>query len=113
MSDKPIFWLKGEIRTPPFSSVARVEAGGLLRRLQRGDLIGLPHSRPMPRIGANCHELRVPDGTRTWRVMYCIDSEAIVILEVFAKTTAQTPAQVIDICQTRLKAYRSIMRGKE
>lgn len=113
MRDKPVVWLKSEIRTPPFSSAARVEAGGLLRRLQRGDLIGLPHSRPMPRIGSNCHELRIPDGTNTWRVMYCIDSEAIVILEVFAKTTTQPPVQIIEICQARLKTYRSIMRGKE
>jgi hypothetical protein len=39
--DKPLVWLKGEVKTPPLSDVARVEAGFLLRRLQRGDLLGV------------------------------------------------------------------------
>ena len=30
-------WLHGEVRTPPLSAAARLEAGVLLRRLQRGD----------------------------------------------------------------------------
>jgi len=59
--DKPLVWLQGEIKTPPFSVEARIEAGTLLRRLQSGESIGLPHSRPMPSIGRRCHELRIPD----------------------------------------------------
>ncbi|MGH2372677.1 MAG: type II toxin-antitoxin system RelE/ParE family toxin, partial [bacterium] len=42
--DKPLVWLHGEIKTPPFSATARIEAGVLLRRLQRGDRLSLPHS---------------------------------------------------------------------
>lgn len=61
-ADKPLVWLKGEIKTPPFSAPARIEAGVLLRRLQRGESISLPHSRPMPGIGKACHELRIQDG---------------------------------------------------
>lgn len=49
--DKPLVWLKGEVKTPPFNAVARLEAGLLLRRLQQGDVLGLPQSRPMPSIG--------------------------------------------------------------
>jgi hypothetical protein len=52
-------WLSGEIKTPPFSATARIEAGMLLRRLQKGESITLPHSRPMPSIGKACHELRM------------------------------------------------------
>jgi phage-related protein len=111
--DKPLLWLQGEIRTPPFSSAARIEAGGLLRRLQRGEKLEFPHSRPMPTIAARCHELRIPDESKTWRVMYYVDNEAVVILEVFAKTTTKTPLQVIDICKARLKSYQTIMRSKE
>lgn len=33
--DKPLVWLRTEIKTPPLSVEARVEAGVLLRRLQR------------------------------------------------------------------------------
>ena len=104
--DKPLAWLHGEIKTPPFSSVARVEAGVLLRRLQRGEAIGMPHSRPLPIIGAGCHELRIPDAGRSWRIVYCIEPEAIVILEVFAKTTSRTPKSVITTCERRLRDYR-------
>jgi len=32
-SDKPLVWLHGEIKTPPFSRAARIEAGYLLRLL--------------------------------------------------------------------------------
>jgi phage-related protein len=82
-----------------------MEAGYLLRRLQRGDHLSMPHSRPMPSIGKNCHELRVNDASVTWRVVYRIDGDAIVIIEVFAKKTRQTPKGVVDTCKKRLKDY--------
>ena len=104
-ADKPVVWLRGEIKTPPFSATARVEAGVLLRRLQRGEALGLPHSRPMPVIGRRCHELRIPDERVTWRVIYRTDHDAIVIGGVFAKKTSQTPAQVIAACKRRLHVY--------
>lgn len=34
-TDVPLVWLFGEVKTPPFSAEARVEAGFLLRRLVR------------------------------------------------------------------------------
>jgi hypothetical protein len=60
-SDKPLVWLHGEIQTSPFSKQARLEAGFLLRKLQLGESLSLPHSRSMPAIGARVHELRVND----------------------------------------------------
>jgi phage-related protein len=107
-ADKPLVWLKHGIKTPPFSADARIEAGVLLRRLQRGEKIALPHSRPMPNIGKGCHELRVQDAGRTWRIVYHIDAEAIVILEVFQKTTQTTPKTVMATCKSRLDFYKSI-----
>lgn len=104
-ADKPLVWLHGEIKTPPFSAETRIEAGVLLRRLQRGESISLPHSRPMPDIGKACHELRVQDENKTWRIVYHIDKDAIAILEVFAKTTQRTPKSVIKICKARLQSY--------
>ena len=41
MASKPLVWLDGEIKTPPFSSEARLEAGFLLRRLQLGQALSL------------------------------------------------------------------------
>lgn len=103
--DKPTVWLHGEVKSPPFSAAARFEAGALLRRLQRRQRLGLPHSRPMPSIGPHCHELRIHDENRTWRIVYRIDDDAIVVADVFAKTTQQTPPGVIRQCQRRLRAY--------
>jgi phage-related protein len=103
--DKPLAWLHSEIKTPPMSRSARLEAGFLLRQLQRGELLSLPQSRPMPSVGQRCHELRINDATSTWRVMYRIDNDAIVILEVFSKKTGKTPKTIIDTCRKRLKEY--------
>ena len=111
--DKPLVWLKGEIKTPPFSATGRVEAGFLLRRLQQGEVLSLPHSRPMPVIGTRCHELRVTDDDLTWRIVYHLESDAVVILDVFAKKTQGTPTATIENCQTRLTAYRKAVSRKE
>ena len=101
-------WLRGEVKTPPFSQEARIEAGVLLRRLQRRETLSLPHSRPMPNIGAKCHELRIVDQDKTWRIIYRIDTDAIVIADVFQKTTRQTPKRVIDDCWRRLRQYDTL-----
>lgn len=111
--DKPLVWLKGEVKTPPFGSEARIEAGFLLRRLQRGDGLGLPQSRPMPAIGPSCHELRIVDGHANWRIMHHIAPDAIVILDVFRKKTAATPKQVIAECRRRLAAFQRFAQGKK
>jgi phage-related protein len=103
--DKPLVWLHGEVKTPPFSAGARIEVGVLLRRLQRGEHISMPHSRPMPTIGNACHELRVRDTNQTWRIVYCIQRDAIVIVHVFAKTTARTPREIVEVCRERLRRY--------
>ncbi len=104
-TDKPRVWLHGEVRTPPMSAAARVEAGFLLRLLQRGDPIGLPASPPMPVIGPRCHELRVTDETVVWRIVYRVDDDAVVIAEVFAKKTHTTPRHVIEVAKARLERY--------
>jgi phage-related protein len=105
---KPLVWLHGEIKTPPFSPEARLEAGFLLRRLQNGEKVSLPESRPMPAVGSSCHELRIRDADQTWRVIYSIEDDAVVILEVFSKKTATTPKTVITTCQRRLRMYRDL-----
>lgn len=112
-SGKPLVWLHGEVKTPPFSRAARVEAGFLLRRLQDGEMLEMPASRPMPTVGPNCHELRVDDGTVTWRIVYHVDAEAIVILDVFQKKSRTTPKQVIDVSRKRLRAYQRLIREEQ
>lgn len=111
MPRKPIVWLHGEIKTPPFSRDGRVEAGTLLGRLQEGELLGMPHARPMPSVGPRCFELRVRDKTANWRIMLRIDADAVLVLDVFPKKTQKTPPEVIDACKRRLKSYDEAARG--
>lgn len=110
---KPLVWLHGEVRTPPLTASARVEAGELLRRLQRGEVLSLPHSRPMPALGRRCHELRVVDERATWRIISRVDPDAVVVAEVFSKKTRATPRTVLDTCTRRLRAYDAISAEKE
>ena len=108
--DRPLVWLRGEVRTPPFSAAGRIEAGVLLRQLQGGMKLGLPHSRPMPSIGARCHELRIPDAGATWRLVYRLDDDAVVIVDVFSKKTPRIPVRVIESCRDRLRRYDAVNR---
>ena len=64
----------------------------------------------MPGIGSRCHELRVIDAGKTWRVVYRIDVDAIVVADVFQKTTQQTPVRVITDCARRLRLYDRVSR---
>ena len=106
--DKPLVWLHGEIRTPPFSPAARVEAGILLRKLQRGEVLSLPHSRPMPAVGPRCHELRIVDEDKNWRIVYHVSADAVVILDVFSKKTGKTPKRIVEICPRRLRDFARV-----
>ncbi len=111
-SDKPLVWLHGEIKTPPFSADGRLQAGQLLRRLQKGELLGMPHARPMPAIGRRCHELRIQDQEQTWRIIYRLDADAVVLAAVFSKKTQKTPPDIIATSRRRLKAYDGIVRQR-
>lgn len=104
-SHKALLWLAGEVTTPPLSREARRETGYRLRLLQMGMTLSMPHSRPMPSIGARVHELRITDARHEWRLVYRIDEDAIVIVDVFEKRTQKTPKRVIDVCKDRLADY--------
>jgi hypothetical protein len=67
-------------------------------------------SRPLPEIGANCHELRVIDRDATWRIVYHVGDNAIVVLEVFSKKTRTLPDRVVTAAKRRLKEYLRIVQ---
>jgi hypothetical protein len=70
-----LVWLRGSVKSPPFSPCARIEAGVLLRQLQKGAKLGMRQVRPLPGIGPRCHEPRIPDATVTWRLIYRLDED--------------------------------------
>ena len=102
---KPLVIISGEIKTPPFSEEARMEAGFLLGMLQMGSMPTMPQARPMPDIGRRCVELRVKDKTAEWRIVCRTDDDAVLVAHVFSKKTQQTPKSVIAVCKARLKDY--------
>ena len=87
------------------SLATRTECGFLLRMIQSGVKISLPHSRPTPTVGKRCHELRITDEKCIWRIFYRIDSDAIVIIDVDDKKTEKTTKTKIDRCKARLADY--------
>jgi phage-related protein len=102
--------LHGEIKTPPFTDEGRKEAGDLLRFLQEGERLGMPQAEPLPIIGPRCGAIRVRDGEHNWRIIYRIDQDAVLVVEVYPKKTRKIPQEVIDRCKRRLKAYDDVAR---
>lgn len=112
-ADKPLYVLHGEFKTPPMSALARVTVAFLLRRVQQGEHLTMPDSRPMPELGASCHELRIEDDemNASWRVIYVIDDVAIFVLDVFKKESRATSESVKKACRDRLSRYLAAKKG--
>lgn len=102
---KPVIWLKGEIKTPPFTVEGRQEAGMLLAMLQEGEQLKMPEAELLPIVGPRCGALRVRDAGHNWRIMYRTDIDAVLVLEVYAKKTRKVPDEVIERSQRRLQEY--------
>ena len=102
---KPLAWLHGQIKTPPFTEDGRREAGYLLRLLQQGEKLPMPQAEPLPIVGPRCGALRVRDGAHNWRIMYRVDPDAVLIVAVYPKKTRKIPQELIDRCKKRLKDY--------
>jgi len=66
----------------------------------------------MPQIGPRCHELRIVDAASTWRIVYRLDSDAVIIAAVFAKKTQATPKAILETCRRRLRQYDDTAKGR-
>jgi phage-related protein len=108
---KPLVWLHCEIKTPPFTAEGRQEAGMLLRLLQQGERLGMPQAEALPDVGPRCGALRVRDAEHNWRIMYRIDSDAVLVLDVYSKKTRKIPDEVIERCQQRLQRYDAAVKA--
>ena len=67
----------------------------------------------MPSVGKACHELRVNDENKTWRLFYFLDSDGIAILEILEKKTQKTAQATILTCRKRLKSYEEAKRQRK
>ena len=102
---KFLVWLHGEIKTPPFTHNGRQEVGMLLRFLQEGEQPTMPQAEPLPGVGPRCGALRVRDAEHNWRIMYRVDSDAVLVVEVYSKKSRKIPDEVFERCKRRLKQY--------
>ena len=102
---KPLVWLHGEVKTPPFSPEGRQEAGMLLRLLQEGEKLEMPQAEALSDVGPHCGALRIRDAGHNWRIMYRVDADAVLVLDVYSKKTRKIPDEVVNRCKLRLRQY--------
>jgi phage-related protein len=75
-----------------------------LFRLQLGEQLSMPHSRPMPDVAPGVSELRVRGVQGIYRVFYYVaTSDGILVLHAFEKKTQATPISEIRMAARRLK----------
>jgi phage-related protein len=73
-------------------------------RLERGHILSMPLSRPMPSIGSGVHELRFRDKSGIYRVVYWFAGAGrIWLIHAFKKKSQATPKQNIETAKERLK----------
>lgn len=67
---------------------------------------------PSPASARTASETYRSNQSKTWRIFYRVDGDAIVIAEVFAKSTQATPKHVLVTSQRRLRLYDKISEGE-
>lgn len=87
-----------------FPEDVRRELGKAIFDLQRGEVLGMPLSRPMPSIASGAAELRIRDRSGTYRTFYYPNlSRGILIFHAFMKKTPKAPKRELDLGKRRLK----------
>ncbi len=87
-----------------FPKEARVRLGKDLFRLQLGEQIAMPVSRPMPVVSAGVSELRVKSADGSFRVFYYLASpRGILVFHAFVKKAQRTPPLEIELARKRFK----------
>ena len=100
-----INWIKAakkEIQQFPES--IKENLADALAQLDRGVVLSLPLSRPMPSLGKGVHELRIKERSGQYRIIYYIKrKDSIWIVHGFKKTTPQTPKKAIELAKKRIR----------
>ena len=85
----------------------RGDLADAIARLERGHMLAMPLSRPMPSVGSGVHELRFRDRSGIYRVIYWLAGAGTIwLLHAFQKTTQKTPPQSIQVAKDRLKKVK-------
>ena len=93
---------RAEIRL--FPALVRRELGKAIFDLQKGEVLRMPLSRPMPSLAGGAAELRIGDRTGIYRVFYYAQSpRGILIFHAFVKKSRATPKRELDLARKRLE----------
>lgn len=109
MATKPVKFMGDALkRLRTFPVAVREDVGYQLHLLERGSQ---PEDfKPMPAIGPGVEEIRVWDGSGTYRVIYIARrKDAIYVLHVFQKKTGRTAALDIELARRRFASLRGEM----
>ena len=90
-----------------FPEEIRGDLADALARLDVGQSLAMPLSRPMPIIGNGVHELRLKDRSGAYRIFYVLPGAGIVyVLHALQKKTQTTPKSTVDLARKRLKELK-------
>ena len=105
---KPALFHRAALDTiQTFPEAVRKELGKAIFDPQKGELLGMPVSRPMPSVGPGIEELRIRDRGGSYRAFYFSRCErGILVFHAFIKKTRGTSKQDIATGKTRLKELR-------
>lgn len=99
-----IFHPKARDAIQRFPREVRIRLGRALFRLQLGEKVGMPHSRPMPVVAPGVSELRVRGEDGIFRTFYYAAGEhGVLVIHAFVKETQRTPAAEVETGKRRLK----------
>jgi len=87
-----------------FPQGVRRELGKAIFDLQKGDVLAMPVSRPMPSVAPGVAELRIRDRSGIYRAFYYrLSPRGILVFHTFVKKSQTTPKRDLDLGRKRLK----------
>ena len=87
-----------------FPEDVRQELGKAIYDLQKGEVLTMPLSRPMPSIEPGAAELRIRGRAGIYRAFYYSRSpRGILVFHAFVKKTRAAPIRELDLGKKRLK----------
>ena len=87
-----------------FPEDVRQELGKAIYDLQKGEVLAMPLSRPMPSIEPGAAELRIRDRSGIYRAFYYSRSpRGIFVFHAFMKKSQATPLRELNLGKKRLR----------
>lgn len=99
-----LFHPKVRVVLRAFPEEVRRELGKAIFDLQKGAILTMPLSKPIPSVGSGVDELRIKDRTGVFRVFYLSRrADSVLIFHAFQKKTQKTSQRDIELGQKRLE----------